>query len=252
MNKAERVYYDIEMEGRKRIAAKTSAILKDASPIIGTLRFPVNLQSINQLYFLLENGYYPWLEKWMQKYGYDFRPELQHLISVITYGERSMGYDYIRMALSRFPSIQGIHRGMYEYELETRLGTINITPLTRYLKDGRIKNFALEKDTHGFCHMAAEEFIRMNPKYTAITSLVNNQFGEKQYHSYIETPDGYADFANNVHLSKKDFEKIMSPEELNQVTGEELASQALELSSEDLDDSKALLLRLGVHRQITK
>ena len=97
-------------------------------------------------------------------------------------------------------------------------------------------NFALSKDTHGFCHMASEEFIRMYPKYTAITSLVNNQFGEKQYHTYIETPDGYADFANNAHLSKKDFEKIMQPQELNR----------------DLDSSKALLLRLGVHRQITK
>ena len=252
MNKAERIYCDIELEGRKKIADKTQAILRDAVPVIGTMRFPYNLQSINKIYFLLENGYYPWLEKYLQKHGYSFKPELQHLISVITYGERSMGYDYIRMALSRFPSLKGIHRGMCEYELETAIGTIRLTPLTRYLKDGKIMNFALDKDTHGFCHIAAEEFIRMNPKYTAITSLVNNQFGEKQYHSYIETPDGYADFANNVHLSKKDFEKIMNPEELNRVTGEELASQTLELSHEDLDESKALLLRLGVHRQITK
>ena len=99
---------------------------------------------------------------------------------------------------------------MYEYELETSLGVIKVTPLTRYNKDGKIMHFALTKETHGYCHMAAEEFIRENPKYTAITSLVNNQFGERQYHSYIETPDGYVDFANNAHFSKADFARLFS------------------------------------------
>jgi hypothetical protein len=252
MNKAERVYYNTEMLGRAKIAEKTTMVLRDSAPMIGQIRFPYNLQSINQLYFLLENGYYPWLEKSLKHYGYDFGPELQHLISVVTYGERSMGFDYIKMALSKFPSFKGIHRGMYEYELETALGTIKVTPLTRYMKDGKIMKFALTKETHGFCHMAAEEFIRENPQYTAITSLVDNQFGEKQYHSYIETPDGYADFANNAHFSKSDFEKIMHPQELNRVTGEDLLNQASELSFNDLGENKALLLRLGVHRQITK
>lgn len=252
MNKAEKVYHQIELQGRQRIAEKTQAVLREAAPMIGMIQFPYNLQSINKIYCLLENGYYPYLEKYLKKYGYDFGPELQHLISVVTYGERSMGYDYIRRALTRFPSFKGIHRGMYEYELETSLGVIRVTPLTRYNKDDRIMRFALTKETHGYCHMAAEEFIRENPKYTAITSLVNNQFGERQYHSYIETPDGYADFANNAHFSKDDFEKIMNPEELNRVTGENLLKQAQELTSDDLDESKALLLRLGVHRQITK
>lgn len=252
MNKAERVYYNTAVEGRKKIAETTDLVLREAAPLIGVIRFPYNIQSINKLYFLLENGYYPWLEKPLSKHGYSFSPELQHLTSVITYGEQSMGYDYIHMAVSRFPSLKGIYRGTYEYELETVLGTIHLTPLTRFIKDGKIMKFALEKNTHGFCHIAAEEFIRLNPKYTAVTSLIDNQFGEKQYHSYIETPSGYADFANNAYFSKKDFEKIMTPIELNRVTGEELEYQTRELTDDDLDENKALLLRLGVHRQITK
>ena len=73
MNKAERVYYNTEMLGRAKIAEKTTMVLRDSAPMIGQIRFPYNLQSINQLYFLLENGYYPWLEKSLKHYGYEYR-----------------------------------------------------------------------------------------------------------------------------------------------------------------------------------
>ena len=252
MSKGERVYYDIQEVGRKKISDKAERVLRDLVPTLGYINFPQNIDSINKIYALLENGYYPWMQRSLDRYGYDFGAELQHVIANIAHLEKSMGYDSIRNLVLKFPSIERLHRGTYEYQLDTKIGTIFIAPLTRYSKDSKIKSFALQKDTHHYCHMSAQEFIMLNPSYTAITSLVANQFGEQQYHSYIETPEGYADFANNVHMSKEDFERLMRPQVLNSVTGYELATQISELTSDDLSDDKSLLLRLAVHNQMKK
>lgn len=250
MSKGERIYYDIQERGRKNIEYKAERVLRDLVPVMGYINFPQQIDSINKIYALLENGYYPWMQQLLTKYGYDYGVELQHLLSNIAHCERTMGYDSIRAFITRFPSIDRIHRGVFEYQVDTKVGTIMFTPLTRYSKDSKIKSFALQKDTHHFCHMSAQEFIMENPEYRAITSLVANQFGEQHYHSYIETPEGYADFANNIHLSKEDFERVMRPHVLNSVTGYELASQEKELGEEDLSPEKSLLLRLAVHKQL--
>lgn len=252
MSKGERIYYNIQEQGRKNIQAKAERILNDLVPIFGYPNFPLGMDSINKIYVLLENGYYPWMEQVLKKYDYDLSVELQHVIANIAYGEKIMGYDSLRNFILHFPSLNGIHRGSYEYQLDTNIGEIFIAPLNRYAKDSKIKSFALQKETHHYCHMAAQEFITLNPEYAAITSLVANQFGEQHYHTYIETPDGYADFANNVHLSKEDFEKIMRPQILNKVNGYELKEQEQTLNGDDLGPDKALLLRLAVHNQVKK
>ena len=69
MNKAEKVYHQIELQGRQRIAEKTQAVLRDSAPMIGMIQFPYNLQSINKIYCLLENGYYPYFFRAFSKYG---------------------------------------------------------------------------------------------------------------------------------------------------------------------------------------
>ena len=252
MNLGEALYYNIQNIGRAQIDAIAERILRDLYPVLGRVKFPVGTSSVNKIYILLENGYYPWMEKTLQKYGYDYGVELQFLMMNIAYGELTGGYDHIRSFATRFPSIDKIHRGVYEYQLDTKLGSIMVAPLTRYSKDSKIKNFAIQKYSHGYCHMAAQEFIEVNPDYTAVTSLIADQFGHQQYHSYIETPEGYADLANNIHLSKDDFDKVMRPQILNMVNGHELESQRELLTVEDLPDNKALLLRLAVHQQVKK
>ena len=188
----------------------------------------------------------------LNKYGYDYGAELQFLMMNIAYGEMSGGYDRIRSFVTKFPSVDGIHRGVFGYQLGTKLGTIMLAPLTSFSKDSKIKSFALQKQSYSLCHMASQEFIQQNPGYTAVTSLIANQFGKQHYHSYIETPEGYADFANNIHLSKEDFERVMRPKVLNKVTGYELEEQSRLLTKDDLPQDKALLLRLAVHNQIKK
>lgn len=252
MVKGERIYYEIQEAGRKRVEEISERILRDLYPTFGKINFPSNMSSINKIYALLENGYYPWMESVLNKYGYDYSAELQFLMMNISYGEMSGGYDRIRSFATKFPSVDGIHRGIFEYQLDTKLGTIMLAPLTRFSKDSKIKSFALSKQSYYACHIAAQEFIQANPNYTAVTSLIVNQFGEQHYHSYIETPEGYADFANNIHLSKSDFERVMRPQVLNIVTGNELEEQSRSLTTEDLPQTKALLLRLAVHNQIKK
>ena len=250
MTKGEKTYYDIQEVGKRNIEEIAATIIRNLNPILGRVYFPKDLSSINKLYFLLESGCYPWIKKELQKYGYSSEVEIQHLIRNVTYLESQYGYDSIKCAISKFPAFKCLYRGVYEYQMDTSIGLITFTPLTRYIKDNRIRRFALTKDTNHYCHAASLEFIQANPEYVAITSLVNNQFGERQYHSYVETPDGYADFSNNAYLSKQDFEKVMEPQILNKVAGYELAQKEAELTSEDLPADKTLLLRLAVHNQI--
>ena len=250
MNKGEKIYSEIQKKGIMNIEEVASRILRNLEPVIGYIKFPVGYSSINKIYVLLENGYYPWMEKELKKYGYDAAVELQYVMMNIAYGEKIVGFDSLNRTISRFPSVSKIYRGVLEYQLETSVGTIFLASLTRYSKDSKINSFALQYDTRGVCHTAALEFIKKNPECVAVTSLVKNQFGERQYHSYVQTPDGYADFANNIHLSRRDFNKVMEPQVLNEVAGYELAAREKELTSDDLSTDKTLLLRLAVHNQI--
>lgn len=249
MNKGEQIYYNIQEKGIRKIEVVAEKVLRDLTPILGELSFPRTISSINKIYILLERGYYSWMKKTLEKYGYDYGVELQYLMMNLAYGEITGQCDQIRKSIVRFPSIDRVYsEGLYQ--LETKLGTIMLEPLTRYSKDSEIKRFALQHRAHGMCHVASLQFIQRHPSYRAVTSLVANQFGEQQYHSYIETSDGYADLSNNIHLSKGDFDKVMRPQVLNTVTGYELSQQEKQLNAEDLPDSKTLLLRLAVHEQI--
>lgn len=252
MNKGENIYYEIQKNGEKRVNETADKILRNLSPVLGYIQFPCDMSPINKIYALIENGFYPWMQKALAQYGYDYGAELQFLMLNMAYRENIVGVEPVKSFLSNFPSVNSAYYGNPTYQLETKLGRVMITPLTKFTQDSNIRTFAIQKNAYGVCHMAAQEFIMTNPSYMAITSLVSNQFGEYHYHSYVETEEGYADFANGVYLSQDDFKKIMRPKVLNTVCGHELEQQAAQLEQDDLPPDKALLLRLAVHNQISK
>lgn len=250
MRKSELIYRLIQEHGKQNIELTAASILRYLEQRLGNIGFPSNLSNINKLYILLENGYYPLMQKVLDSYDYDYGVELQHLLMNIAYGEANSDFESLRTFMHRFPSIHDIYRDDQKYYLDTRIGAISFEPLRRYSKDKKIRRFALQYETYGYCHVAALEFIKLNPDYRAVTSLIANQFGERHYHSYVETEDGYADFSNNIYMTNEDFNKVMRPKVLNSVTGNQLAEQEQELTSEDLPETKTLLLRLAVHNQI--
>ena len=72
MSKAETLYNYIQYGGKKRIEEIVDQIMWELLPIIGPIQFPESISTnntINKIYALLENGYYPYLAQALEKYG---------------------------------------------------------------------------------------------------------------------------------------------------------------------------------------
>jgi hypothetical protein len=247
INNGEILYEGIQNTGKIRINRIVDIIIRELEPRVGKLNFPSNIKSINKIYVLIENGYYPYMEEILKKHGYDLKVELQFLLVNLTNGTIN-SVD----KLMKFPSSLSINLVDNQYIFNTTVGLINITPLHIYMGDKKVQSFALHNDCRGGCHLATLEFIKRYRSYKGITSLVPNQFGERQYHSYVEIGDGYADFANNAYLQREDFEKIMIPETLSEVYGYELEDKINLLDEHDLPKSKTGLVRIAVHEQLKR
>lgn len=251
MNEKE-LYYSIQDEGIVRVEQIASHILKILQAQIGIVSFPPKLNSIQKIYILLENGYYSYLEKILIENNYSFEAEIQYLIKVLSYFDRKATPTEAANLIKSFPTIKSIDFSNNQYIINSMFGTINITPLHRFMKDSRIRHFSLSDDFSKFCHEGVRSFLVYYPEYKGVTSLIPSQFGEKQYHSYVELETGYADFSNNVYLSKKDFEGIMNPEVLSKVYGYEVDEKMKNLKSWGIKEEKSNLVRIAVDEQIKR
>lgn len=247
ISNGEILYDSIQRNGICRINNIANIILKDLETRIGRVYFKQEMSSINKIYALIEQGCYPYMEDLLKKHGYDLSVELQYLLVNI-----GMGAIKDLRIIDKFPSYEMGRIVDNHYLLLTVVGEIDITPLSRYLKDKKVNNFALKYNSHGFCHEATLKFIQENNFYKGITSLIPNQFGERQYHSYVEVEDGYVDFANSIHLSKENFEKIMKPEILSEIHGFDLDRITNSLDEQDLQEEKSQLVRIAVHEQLRR
>ncbi len=253
MSKAETLYNYIQYGGKKRIEEIVDQIMWELLPIIGPIQFPESISTnntINKIYALLENGYYPYLAQALEKYGYDYNAELQFILMNIAYRESQLSFNQL-LTFTKFPSLHGLETNGNRYCAKTKIGTITFYPITK-CPNPRLKAFALQYHFHGYCHEAALNFIKRYPEYQAVTSLVPNQFGEQQYHSYIDDSGKIADLANNLYMDKEDFTLLMKPTVLNEVRGSELSYQEKTLTYEDLPETKETLLRLALHQQIKR
>lgn len=239
-----------KISGNKRRAEKLAQeILNEIEKRYGTISYPWKLDSLNKILFLLKVGCAPSIMGILMSHGYTYEIELQYILA-------NMGY-YARMdnemqhvcTLSKMPSLNYMFPSGSGYIIDCKLGRIMATPLNRWEKDLKVCRYASLGSGYAFCHDMALHFITKYPEYEAVTSLVPYAFQERQYHSYVRSNEDIIDFAHNMHMSKEDYEKIMSPMELNSVHGYELEEKEATLTEDDLGPNKNLLVRLAVSKQ---
>lgn len=251
MTKGEKLYYSIQEEGIYRVEKIAAAILKEIDMHFGLPKLDNNINSIDKLYILIQNGYYPFIEELLERNGYNFRVELQLLIKNFMFNDKTQG-DPHNNPFNQFQSIRGVGFENGIYTLNTRVGLVRAQPLNRVSFDKKIHKYSLIQNYEKYCHEAVLNFIRTNQEYKAVTSIVPSQFGEEQYHSYIELENGFVDFARNAYLLKDDFFKIFIPRVISQVYGYELEEKESLLDETDLPKDKHLLARIAVHEQIKR
>lgn len=252
MTKSENLYYSIQKGGIIKIESIAREILSKINANLGLPQFPNGMSSIGKIYFLIENGWYPYISRFLIEKNYNLEVELQYAISLIMNIDKYAGMNINFNPIKNFSSVESINYANGTYSFNTISGRVNVKALNKFSEDSNIKRFSLSDDFRGYCHEGARSFITYFPTYKAITSLIPNQFDEKQYHSYIELDNGYVDFANNAYFSKEDFDKIMKPNILSEVYGYELQEKISQLDEQDLPDSKSPLVRIAVHEQLQR
>lgn len=246
---AEQIYHSIQIDGKERIEMQAQQLIAIIEKHYGGLSFPDYMDSINRIYSLLSIGLGESLIDFLLENGYSYLVETQYLIANIGYFARQNKENNILPTLLQFPSLKGIKEIMGGYVFDSKIGKIQLFPLSRNLPDTPISRFALQQNYYGACHEAIHMYLKENPQGLGITSLIENQFGEKQYHSYLQEEDSIIDFAHNVSMNQADFNRVFRPQELNRIHGWELEQAEKCLTKEDLDPEKCLLLRLALQKQ---
>ena len=250
MTRGELLYRDIHLAGKEKIEEIASGIIEKFEEEYYPVDIGGKINAINKVYALIAHGYYDKVKTWLGEVGYKAEAEIQHIIT-------NFGYSYVLQGnnvytkMSRFSSLETFTKYPECYVLNTCLGEVTVWPL-HLIKNRNISQFAWENNWVDQSHQATCHFLRANPMYSAVTSLIVEQFGMEQYHSYIPTKAGYIDFANNVLWKAKEFDRIMNPCILDAVSGHELEKRANKLTEEDLSSEYNLLLRLAVNKQLKK
>lgn len=244
------IYQSIQLDGKQRIEKKAQNLLAVIEQFYGPISFPSNMDSINKIYALLSSGVGCEIIDFLLENGYSLEVELQYLIANIGYFARNNCEQNQFSTFLKFPVLNRIEELEEGYLLDSKVGRIQVFPLTRFSKNRAIIQFALQYNCYGFCHDATHIFLKQNPDYVGVTSLITNQFQEKQYHSYIRGEGGIIDFAHNMYFKEEDFEKVFHPQELNQVAGYALEEAESQLGNDDLGKDKCLLLRLALKEQV--
>ena len=250
MTKGEQLYKRIQYDGKIVIEEASANVIQ----LFEADFFRVNIKSpnsINKIYELIGQGHYKKLKAWLDVLEYSNSAELQYLIRNFGFSYMLPNAEEMYARALKFPSLNGFNIKPNNYILDTSAGRITVMPL-QFAKDSIISEFASKYQCMALCHEATYEFIKQNPSYQGITSLIENQFGERQYHSYVLGNEGYIDFANNVLWNPAEFDVLMQPEELNTVTGNEIEVRLCELGNDDLPDNYSKILRLAVSEQLKK
>lgn len=245
---AYKTYNSIKKQHQEAVIIAQS-VIDDFQRTFGYIAFPDNYDPFLKLFSLIENGFGEILWPVLQELNYCYEPEIQYMLANmdmrIRYGKSIYAYPGWRM----FYSFEAIFKAKRGYILETKAGVLLTTPLLEYSEDKKIQQYASYRTYYGFCHDAVERFARSNPEYQIVTGLIPDQFGRKQYHSYLKQDGKVLDIAHGACIDEDNYNKIMKPETLNTLYGYELDEAEQKLDGNEIGPEKCLLVRLAVAKQ---
>lgn len=244
---AYRLYNSIK-SGHAEVLKTADKVIQSFEKCYGSCFMP-GYDSLSKLYIIISSGYGDLLWSFLAKLNYSYSAELQSIFATIDSLLRNNMSVMHSNNWTCFYSIEALKKLQDSYVLETKEGTIVTTPLTEYREDMKAFEFANRRGYYGFCHDAAERFIKENEEYQAVTCLMPHQFGRKHYHSYVKKDGKILDFSHNACIDEEIYQKIMRPIPLNEVYGYELESEESKLGSDELGPEKCLLIRLAVAKQ---
>jgi len=104
--------------------------------------------------------------------------------------------------------------------ISSEYGSFTFSPATEQeTNNKKIKNFIERYSNSYFSHDRAKRLMLLNNNYTAITSVCDEIFGRKYYHSYIlDTKNNKViDLTNNIIMEKESYDLLFRPQELSQI-----------------------------------
>lgn len=241
--------YNRTKEEYKEVCKIANGVIQSFEECYGPCFFHSELDSLSKLYRMISSGYGDILWPFLERLDYSYSAEFQTIFATMDLLLRSGMSVMFSNNWTCYYSIENLVKLQDYYVLDTKEGTLVITPLTGYRADKRIYEYANRRSYYGFCHDATERFTKENPEYQAVTSLMPLQFGRKHYHSYIKKDGKVFDFAHNICMDEDAYQTFMRPTLLNEVYGYELEGEQKKLGNDELGPEKCLLLRLAVAKQ---
>ena len=245
---AQKVYNQVKSQHEEALRI-AEGVIESFERYYGPCYRQPGYDSVSQLYTMLLYGYGDILWPILKDLNYNYAAELQTVFAMMDALVRNNQSVIYSVNWTCFYSIDNIKRIGESYVLETKEGTMVTTPITEYREDLKIWEYANRRGYYGFCHDAAERFLKEHPEYQAVTSLMPHQFGRKHYHSYVKKDGKVFDFSHNACIDEETYNRIMKPILLNEVYGYDLESEESKLGSDELGPEKCLLMRLAVAKQ---
>lgn len=241
MNKYDKLYDEIQNGHYLRGEQLAKTIIQEVEKQLGFhFQFQQTADYTNQLLALIATKYQPYFLPLLEKYGYSYFGEMQHII-------RNMGFFPNPQGMIKFPNCLGCQMIPGGYVLETTRGNITVYYASQYFSN--LKPYILLFK----CHSACLDVLHGFGGLSASTGLIDLPLGGKHYHSFINYGNGIIDLAHNAYLSKDDYDLAFHPEVLNTVTADILEEEEKRINQqESLSKPKQLLLRLALDKQIKK
>lgn len=187
-----------------------------------------------QAEFFIDNPLY--LEKFNEiakKYNYLFKGDIQEIANMLTTSiavdkkiEKCKNHSFIN-------NIEQVEENTFTIESEFGEFSFKNARKTYKKETKRMLEEAKKYDEEQYnesnlryhCHLTALEFIKMHEEYYLISSICPHMFSSTWwFHSYILTPDENTviDFATNIIMERKMFEKLFEPNNLVKIRREDL------------------------------
>ncbi len=245
---AYKVYNNIKKQHQEALAIGDKIIAKFQREY-PYVCFPAQYDSLMKIFSLIETGFGEVIWPMLEENGYCFEPEIQFMLANLDMVLRNCQSVYCFPGWRMFYSFENICKIQNKYILDTKGGTIITTPLLEYSEDAKVQAYSFLRSYYGFCHDSVERFLRFNPEYQAVTSLIPDQFGKQQYYSYISHDGKIIDIAHGACIEEDNYNEIMKPVPLNSVYGYELEEETQKLDGNEIGPEKSLLVRLAVAKQ---
>lgn len=111
-------------------------------------------------------------------------------------------------------------------------------------------------EANGQCHGITYFILKENKckKMYAVTILMDNLFGDKQYHTFIVYNNIVNDFAHNIVMNFDNYKKLYKPEIISYTSAKKVYRDIEKLNGKDdtFTNGRCELLNYAIHKQLRK